>query len=116
MAALRRPSRRTAIRLTLAAALTAAGAFAVLRGPATGLLPEATWGVWRSREVPHWSVYIRVNTWAHAAEAEIHMGKSEGITLKAYGEDAHGTTSMHPTAFTLTPDGKLTVRELASAD
>lgn len=112
MPALRRPSRVTTICLVLAAALPAAGVFAVRQGPAAGLLPESTWGARRSQEVLHWSAYIRVNTWAHAAEAEIRMGKAESITLKAYGENAHGTTSMDPTAFTLTPDGKLTGREL----
>ncbi|MFD9482916.1 hypothetical protein [Streptomyces sp. NPDC059991] len=114
MPVLRRPSRVTAICLVLAAVLLATGAFAVRQGPAAGLLPETAWSGWRSEEVLHWSAYIRVNTWAHAAEAEIHMGKAESITLKAYGEDAHGTTSMDPTAFTLTPDGKLTGRELAA--
>ncbi|MCX4808680.1 hypothetical protein ACFWWM_30845 [Streptomyces sp. NPDC058682] len=112
MPALRRPSRVTAIYLILATVLLAAGDFAVRQGPVAGLLPEATWGGWRSQEVLHWSAHIRVNVWAHAAEAEIHMGKAESITLMAYGEDAHGATSMDPTAFTLTPDGKLTGREL----
>ncbi|MFJ6486360.1 MULTISPECIES: hypothetical protein [unclassified Streptomyces] len=115
MPALRRPSRVTAICLVLATALLAGGVFAVRQGPAAGLLPEATWGGWRSREVLHWSTHVRVNRWAHAAEAEIRMGKAEWITLKAYGEDAHGTTGMYPTAFTLTPDGKLTGREVALA-
>ncbi|MFD7339998.1 hypothetical protein ACFV98_28950 [Streptomyces violascens] len=115
MPALRRLSRATAIYLILAAVLLAAGVFAVRQGPAAGLLPEAAWGDWRSQEVLHWSAHIRVSTWAHAAEAEIHMGKAESITLKAYGEDAHATTSMDPTAFTLTPDGKLTGRELPAA-
>ncbi|MFE3181884.1 hypothetical protein ACFXKR_13600 [Streptomyces violascens] len=116
MPALRRPSRATTICLILAAVLPAAGVFAVQQGPAAGLLPQATWGGWRSQEVLHWSAHIRVNAWAHAAEAEIHMGKAESITLKAYGGDAHGTTNMDPTAFTLTPDGKLTGHELPSAD
>ncbi|MFD9358725.1 hypothetical protein [Streptomyces sp. NPDC060031] len=115
MPALLRPSPVTAIYLILAAVLLATGVFAVRQGPAAGLLPEATWGGWRAQEVLHWSAYIRVNTWAHAAEAEIHMGKAESITLKAYGADAHGTTHMDRTAFTLTPDGKLTGRELAPA-
>ncbi|WP_371648927.1 MULTISPECIES: hypothetical protein [unclassified Streptomyces] len=112
MPVLHRPSRMTAVCLILAAVLLATGAFTVRQGPVTGLLPEGRWSGWRSEEVLHWSAHIRVNTWAHAAEAEIHMGKAESITLKAYGEDAHGTTSMDPTAFTLTPDGKLTGREL----
>ncbi|WHM40835.1 hypothetical protein [Streptomyces sp. BPTC-684] len=43
------------------------------------------------------------------------MGKAESITLKAYGGDAHGTTGTDPTAFTLTPDGKLTGRELPAS-
>ncbi|MFI6689612.1 hypothetical protein [Streptomyces sp. NPDC050485] len=115
MPALRRPSRATAIYLVLATVLLA-GVFAVRQGPAAGLLPEATWGSWRSQEVLHWSAHIRVNTLAHAAEAEIHMGKAESITLKAYGEDAHGSTNMDPTAFTLTPRGKLIGRELPAAD
>lgn len=116
MPALRRPSRVTAIYLVLAAVLLAAGVFAVRQGPAAGLLPEATWGGWRSQEVLQWSAHIRVNKWAHAAEAEIHMGKAESITLKAYGEDARGTTGMFPTAFTLTPDGNLTGREVTVTD
>ncbi|MEU4346117.1 hypothetical protein [Streptomyces sp. NPDC023838] len=110
MPVLRRPSRATAIYLVLAAVLLATGAFPVREAPGAGLLPEATWSGWRSEEVLHWSAHIRVSAWAHAAEAEIHMGKAESITLKAYGEDAHGTTSTDPTAFTLTPEGKLTGR------
>ncbi|MFE2283953.1 hypothetical protein ACFXDJ_07255 [Streptomyces sp. NPDC059443] len=115
MPALRRPSRVTAIYLTLAAVLLA-GVFAVRQGTAAGLLPEATWGDRQYQDVLHWSAFIRVNNWSHAAEADIQMGKAESITLKAYGEDAHGTTHMDPTTFTLTPDGKLTGRRLAGTD
>ncbi|MCX4625686.1 MULTISPECIES: hypothetical protein [unclassified Streptomyces] len=107
MSLLRRP-RAAVLGFAVAAALLAFTAFSVYRGAAPGLLPESSWGAWRQEEVANWSAHIRVNRWSHAAEAEIHWGKAEQISLRAYGDADHGTSGMMNTTFTLTPDGRLT--------
>ncbi|MEU9991431.1 hypothetical protein AB0E10_32435 [Streptomyces sp. NPDC048045] len=65
-------------------------------------------GPWREKRVNDWSVWIRVNSWSDAAEADVHMGRAEGFTMKAYGAPATATTSMDGTRFTLTPGGEVT--------
>ncbi|MFE6845382.1 hypothetical protein [Streptomyces sp. NPDC057686] len=108
MSLVRRP-RATVLCLAVAAALLAVTAFGVYRGAASGLLPESSWGAWRHEEIDHWSAHIRVNRWSRAAEAEIHWGKAEQISLRAYGDADHDTSAMNGgVTFTLTPDGKLT--------
>ncbi|MBT2408510.1 MULTISPECIES: hypothetical protein [unclassified Streptomyces] len=104
----RRRTLAPALIFTLAAALLAVAALAFWQGRAPGLLPEGSWGAWRNQEVSNWSTHVRVNTWVHAAEARVHMGKAEEITLEAYGRTARGTTTMDGTTFTLTPEGKIT--------
>ncbi|MEV6734881.1 MULTISPECIES: hypothetical protein [unclassified Streptomyces] len=107
MSPLRLP-RAAVLLFAVAASLLAFTAFSVYRGAAPGLLPESSWGAWRQEEVADWSAHIRVNRWAHAAEAEIHWGKAEQISLRAYGDEDRDTSGMERTTFTLTPDGKLT--------
>ncbi|MER7463015.1 hypothetical protein [Streptomyces sp. NPDC097981] len=102
-----RRSRGSVLLFAVVAALLAFTAFSVYRGAAANLLPQSSWGSWRQEEVVQWSVHIRVNRWTHAAEAELHMGKSEDLSLRAYGATDHGTAITGET-FTLTPDGELT--------
>ncbi|MFI7359020.1 hypothetical protein ACIBTP_34465 [Streptomyces avidinii] len=119
------PSRRTrtsarALRLagTLAVALvvlmSAGAVFAVRDGRAAGYLPERSWGPWTDAQIEGWSTHVRVNTWGDAAQADIHYGKAEDLTLNAYGKTARATTMMRSTVFTLTPDGTLTARRLSA--
>ncbi|MEU2872820.1 hypothetical protein ABZ769_27030 [Streptomyces olivoreticuli] len=68
-----------------AATLLALGAFCVYRGTQTGDPPDSGWGAWEVERVADWSASVRVNAQVHAAEAEVHMGKAESITIKAYG-------------------------------
>ncbi|MFD0526236.1 hypothetical protein ACFQ1I_01570 [Kitasatospora arboriphila] len=91
-----------------AGALVFAG-LAVRGGAAAGLLPEASWGAWRSQELEHWSVRVRVNDWADAAEADLHYGKAEDLTLRAYGASDTRTADGEAVRFTLRPDGTVTV-------
>ncbi|WP_405443837.1 hypothetical protein OG373_40025 [Streptomyces avidinii] len=103
---------------TLAVALVvllgAGAVVAVREGRAAGLLPERSWGPWTATRIEAWSTHVRVNTWGDAAQAEIHFGKAEDLTLHAYGKTARATGMMQPTVFTLTPDGKLTARRLSA--
>ncbi|WP_405680596.1 hypothetical protein OG239_05645 [Streptomyces sp. NBC_00868] len=94
----------------LAAALFAFTGLCFFQGKTPGLLPEGSWGAWRSGDIAGWSTHIRVNTWSQAAEARINWGKAEAIELNAYGKTARDTTVTHRTVFTLTPDGKLTAQ------
>ncbi|MEV7181965.1 hypothetical protein [Kitasatospora sp. NPDC093679] len=82
-------------------------------GAAAGLLPEASWGAWRSQELEHWSVRVRVNGWADAAEADLHYGKAEDLTLRAYGASDTRTAEGEAVRFTLRPDGTVTVARTA---
>ncbi|MEV8098358.1 hypothetical protein [Kitasatospora sp. NPDC085879] len=100
------------VRLAVAAAVVLAGLW-VRGGAAAGFLPESSWGNWRSEEVEHWSVHVRVNTWSHAAEADLHYGKAEDTTLKAYGASDSYAADLEPVRFTLSPGGTLTVTRLA---
>ncbi|KUM92573.1 hypothetical protein AQI88_30835 [Streptomyces cellostaticus] len=80
----------------------------VFSGRGAGLLPQDSWGPWREKRVKDWSVLIRVNSWSDAAEAEMHMGKAEDFTMKAYGRPSTATAVMDGTRFTLTPGGEVT--------
>ncbi|MEW1910307.1 hypothetical protein AB0442_17925 [Kitasatospora sp. NPDC085895] len=95
-----------------ACALVLAG-LGVRGGAAAGLLPEASWGAWRSQELEHWSVRVRVNDWADAAEADLHYGKAEDLTLRAYGASDTRTAEGEAVRFTLRPDGTVTVARAA---
>lgn len=106
-----RRSRASVLCFAVVAALLAFTAFSFYRGAAPGLLPERSWGAWRHEEVAHWSAHVRVNNWTHAAEADLHMGKAEDISLRAYGKTARDTSTMGDITFTLTPDGKLTAAD-----
>lgn len=78
-------------------------------GRGAGLLPQDSWGPWRQKQVHDWSVWVRVNSWSDAAEADGHYGKADDFTLKAYGTSATTATVMEGVRFTLAPDGELTV-------
>ncbi|MFJ8563315.1 hypothetical protein [Streptomyces sp. NPDC093514] len=109
------PSRRTrtfALLAVLVVLLPAGAVVAVREGRAPGLLPERSWGPWTDGGIEGWSAHVRVNTWGDAAQADIHCGKAEDLTLHAYGKTARTTSTMQPTVFTLTPDGRLTARRL----
>ncbi|MFD9359495.1 hypothetical protein [Streptomyces sp. NPDC060031] len=94
----------------LAAALFAFTGLCFYQGRTPGLLPESSWGGWRNEEVAGWSTHVRVNSWTHAAEARANCGKAEEIVLGAYGKTARDSSATGDTAFTLTPEGKLTVK------
>ncbi|WP_431676484.1 hypothetical protein [Kitasatospora sp. KL5] len=98
--------------LAAAAAVALAG-LGVRSGAAAGFLPDSSLGHWRSEEVEHWSVRVRVNSWAYAAEADLHYGKAAAVTLKAYGANDGYTADLEPVRFTLGPDGTITVTRLA---
>ncbi|KOY54908.1 hypothetical protein [Streptomyces sp. XY332] len=105
----RRPRAAAVTGFAVAAALLVFTAFGIHRGTAPGLLPESSWGAWRQEEIGHWSAHIRVSRWTHAAEAEIHWGKAEQISLRAYGDADRDTSVMNGgITFTLTPEGRLT--------
>ncbi|MFJ7780685.1 hypothetical protein [Streptomyces yangpuensis] len=89
-------------------ALAAGAVVAVREGRAPGLMPERSWGPWTDGSMEGWSTHVRVNTWGHAAEADIHYGKAEHIVLQAYGKTVRETGTAGATVFTLTPDGRLT--------
>ncbi|MEU8589528.1 hypothetical protein AB0C59_21390 [Streptomyces sp. NPDC048664] len=81
-------------------------------GRGAGLLPQDSWGPWREkRESYGWTVWVRVNSWSDAAEAEGNYGKAEDFTLRAYGTPAGATNLMIGLRFTLAPDGELTLDE-----
>lgn len=108
-------TRPTALRLAVTACLLAlVAALYVRTGTTADLLPESSWGAWKREQIADWSVFVRVDKWVDASEADIHMGKAEDITLKAYGHSATGTTVMDNTTFTLTPDGKVTGKQAAT--
>ncbi|MER6443704.1 hypothetical protein [Streptomyces venezuelae] len=112
------PFRRTrtarALRIAALVMLLSAGtALAVREGHAVGLMPERSWGPWTDGGIEGWSTHVRVNAWGDAAQADIHFGKAEDLTLRAYGTTARVTSMMEPTVFTLTPDGRLTARRLS---
>ncbi|MFI9723108.1 hypothetical protein ACIHFE_26220 [Streptomyces sp. NPDC052396] len=105
--------RRPSLALPLVAVLVLLGlaGWYVLSGRGAGYLPQSSWGPWQEkRDKEGWSVWVRVNSWSDAAEADVHMGKAEGFTIKAYGKAARATTVMDGTRFTLTPGGRVTAR------
>ncbi|MGW2747269.1 hypothetical protein [Streptomyces sp. NPDC001450] len=101
--------RRPIISLPLVTVVILLGlvAWYVFSGRGAGLLPQDTWGPWREKRVNDWSVWVRVNSWSDAAEADLHMGKAEEFTMQAYGKPATATTTMDGTRFTLTPGGEV---------
>ncbi|MFI1769872.1 hypothetical protein ACH41H_49035 [Streptomyces sp. NPDC020800] len=111
MPVIRVPRRPTALQLKAATAVALLGlvGWYLFSGPGAGLLPQDSWGPWREKRVPYWSVWVRVNSWSNAAEADGHYGKADDFTLKAYGTSATTTTVMEGVWFTLAPDGELTV-------
>ncbi|QHC23340.1 hypothetical protein [Streptomyces sp. GS7] len=100
--------RSTAFWLAAVVLLLGLASWYVFSGRGAGLLPQSSWGPWREKRVDDWSVWVRVNAWSDAAEADVHMGKAEGFTMKAYGTPARATTDMDGTRFTLTPGGEVT--------
>ena len=111
MPAIRLPWRPTTPRLmaVTVAALLGLDGWYLFSGRGAGLLPQDRWGPWQEKRVHHWSVWVRVNSWSDAAEADGHYGKADDFTLKAYGTSATATTAMEGVRFTLAPDGELTV-------
>ncbi|MCX5151811.1 hypothetical protein OHB36_34545 [Streptomyces sp. NBC_00320] len=112
----RTPARvpRLALVAVIMVLLSAGAVIAVREGRVSGLLPERSWGPWTDGGIEGWSTHVRVNGWGDAAEADIHLGKAEDLTLRAYGKTASVTSTMDPTVFTLTPDGRLTARRLSA--
>ncbi|MCU7826998.1 hypothetical protein [Kitasatospora sp. DSM 101779] len=106
---------RGVVCLAVAAAVVLGGLW-VRGGAAAGFLPEASWEAWRSVDVEHWSVHVRVNAWANAAEADLHYGKAEDLTLRAYGATDTRTADVEPVRFTLRPDGTITVAHVTTDD
>ncbi|WP_030269901.1 hypothetical protein [Streptomyces sp. NRRL B-24484] len=104
---------RGAVCLLVVVVLVLAGLW-LRGGAAAGSLPEASWGAWRTVDVEHWSVHVRVNAWAHAAEADLHFGKAEDLELRAYGANDARTAVSESVRFTLHPDGTLTTAPLTS--
>ncbi|MFD7168478.1 hypothetical protein [Streptomyces violascens] len=96
--------RSTVFALVAAAIMLGLASWYVFSGRGTGLLPQSSWGPWREKpQVNHWGVQVRVNSWSNAAEAQVHMGKAEDFTMKAYGTRASATTItnrclLHPTS------------------
>ncbi|MFE2143416.1 hypothetical protein ACFXA3_17035 [Streptomyces sp. NPDC059456] len=108
-----RASRAAGVLAAVCVVVLSAGAVVGVReGRAPGLLPERSWGPWTDGGIEGWSTHVRVNRWGDAAEADIHFGKAEDLTLHAYGKTVSATSMMEPTVFTLTPDGRLTARRL----
>ncbi|MFG2994548.1 hypothetical protein ACGFZK_35525 [Streptomyces sp. NPDC048257] len=105
---------RLAGTLAVAVVVLLSAVVAVREGRASGLMPERSWGPWTDGGIEGWSTHVRVNTWGDAAQADIHFGKAEDLTLRAYGKTARATSMMEPTVFTLTPDGRLTARRLSA--
>ncbi|MCY0917400.1 hypothetical protein OS965_04295 [Streptomyces sp. H27-G5] len=81
------------------------------QGRTPGLYPERSWGPWKSETMGAWSTHVRTNSWVPAAQARVHYGKAEDVYLDAFGGTDHDTSVFFRTAFTLTPDGSLTVEE-----
>ncbi|NUP24775.1 MAG: hypothetical protein HOZ81_53725 [Streptomyces sp.] len=104
----RRPAAPRLMAVTVVVLLGLAGWY-LFSGRGAGLLPQDSWGPWQEKRMHDWSVWVRVNTWTDAAEADGHYGKADDFTLKAYGTSATATTAMEGVRFTLTPDGGLTV-------
>ncbi|QRX94809.1 hypothetical protein [Streptomyces noursei] len=111
MPVIRVPRRPTAPRLMAVTAVVLLGlvGWYLFSGRGAGLLPQDSWGPWREKRVHHWSVWVRVNSWSDAAEADGHYGKADGFTLKAHGTSATTATVTEDVRFTLAPDGELTV-------
>ncbi|MFI9808639.1 hypothetical protein ACIHEJ_30505 [Streptomyces sp. NPDC052301] len=106
----RRPT-ATRLMAVAVAAVTLLGlvGWYLFSGRGAGLLPQDSWGPWRQKQVHGWSVWVRVNSWSDAAEANGAYGKADDFSLKAYGTPATAATVMDGTRFTLAPDGRLTV-------
>ncbi|MEV6833961.1 hypothetical protein AB0N17_05490 [Streptomyces sp. NPDC051133] len=113
----RRPAAPRFMAMTAVTAVTLLGlvGWYLFSGRGAGLLPQDSWGPWREKRVPYWSVWVRVNSWSHAAEATGAYGKADDFSLKAYGTPATATTADR-TRFTLTPDGELTARQPRADD
>ncbi|MGW7104512.1 hypothetical protein [Streptomyces sp. NPDC054838] len=80
------------------------------QGKTPSLYPESSWGPWKHEQIASWSTHVRVNTWTHAAQAQMHYGKAEDISLGAYGKTVHESSVIDQNTFTLTPDGRLTAQ------
>ncbi|MFD9378064.1 hypothetical protein ACFWBH_21385 [Streptomyces sp. NPDC059999] len=102
----------TAWRLVLVAVVVLALTGLLFHQGRTPLLyPERSWGPWKSETMGAWSTHVRINSWVPAAQARVHYGKAEDVHLDAFGGTDHDTSVFFRTAFTLTPDGRLTVKE-----
>ncbi|WP_371619445.1 hypothetical protein [Streptomyces sp. NBC_00454] len=108
---LKTPRARALTLWGLAVALLAFTGLCFCQGKTPALYPESSWGPWRSETIDGWSAFVRVNSWTHAAQADLHYGKAEDLSLNAYGETVHGDTVMERMVFTLTPDGRLTAKQ-----
>ncbi|WP_330300218.1 hypothetical protein [Streptomyces sp. NBC_00503] len=96
----------------LVVALLAFTGLCFYQGKTPALYPESSWGPRRSEAIEGGgTAYVRVNSWAHAAQADLQYGKAAGLSLNAYGETVHGVTPLGGISFTLTPDGRLTAKQ-----